>query len=143
MRKRLLAGVAALLLAFSIDLRSSSQLFGNVDYPYQGILTTSTSFWVGGWEFNCSTGYTSPIVNVYFWDYNAQRYITPNFVVSTGLLRPDVQQFFVFQCPNVNSFTGWQVSFPTPVPPGRYRMWVTFAEYDYTQLNMPVEVTLQ
>lgn len=142
--RKLFALTAALVLAATLRLSSTSTLYANVDWPYQGIVEPANQLYVGGWALNCNTGQIPTFTISYLYNYDTgQNWLPANIQLYSQLYRPDVYNVFASTCPLMTPYVGYQMYFsPTP-PDGRYRMWVSWAELDGSHVDQPIEVTLR
>jgi hypothetical protein len=146
MRRVLLVAVLMVFVSGAFGHRgntvhATAGVYAFIDIPYQGQTVASSNFYVAGWSLNCATGANPPHFAVALWNHGTQSWYFPSGTIYLGLHRPDVAAAYSSTCPGVSEYTGFHI-YPDSVPPGVYRLWVSWTDGLNNYAHTPVEVTI-
>ena len=142
MKKLFIAGVvAALSLCSGARASSQGQIHQAFEYPVvnpeDGYVEMAYGmFMVAGYAFDCHTG-VHPLALM----ITAQRlsigspqiYVPQTIQLYPNLYRPDVQTLYASTCPAVSDHAGYAAHVSPPLPPGYWRVDVTWASEPFSQ----------
>ena len=124
------ASVMASVMAVSTIISGAcGVVYSSIDYPKNGDVIPSSAFVVRGWALECASGKQPPVKSVSLWNFNTNSWWIPTKFKFIPQYRHDVAVYFRDVCPAGDWSTGYELHVSPQPPPGRYRLYINWANY--------------